>query len=164
MGNLSCAQHKWPHGQSCPSIVRLKSVCVGIEFLGNRVTAVHFFVMEGMQIKGKCPGDKEKERDWGFRLYGCSCVWTLTLLFHHWENSGKKVSSLHYSPACLKFVVMFSRKLDIGFLKKLFSKVSGKVLLVWWHDIFIIKILSIFHAKKDVLKCERQTSTGSLNA
>lgn len=109
LGNLSCARTRWPDGQNCPSIVRLKSVCVGIRFLGNRVTAVHFFVMEGIQIKGA------SERETKGSGYGCSCVWTLTLLFHHWEVSTRRKVHFHLCINCswahLKCIVKFSRNI-----------------------------------------------------
>lgn len=142
LGNLSCARTRWPHGLNCPSTVRLKSVCVGIRFLGNRVTAVHFFVMEGMQIKGKCPGASERETKGSG--YGCSCVWTLTLLFH-WKDSQKKssLSSVHCSWAHLKCIVKFSRNIEyIGFWKD--QSQRGKKRCFTFNGWFKINLLKMF--------------------
>ncbi len=118
LGNLSCSQTRWPHGQSDPSTVieqRLFRYWVS----GQQSDSCAFLCNGGYADKRRVSRG-EWERDWGTEEgsgYGCSCVWTLTLLFHHWEESTRRTVQfpLYCFWALLKWIVRFSRNVEIGF-------------------------------------------------
>lgn len=145
LGNLSCAQTRWPHGQNCLSTVRLKSVCVGIRFLGNRVTDSCAFLCNGGYADKRQMSRGGWERDQGLRVWMQLCLNTHITVssLRRLHQKKSSLSSLHCSWAHLKCIVKFSRNLDIGFWRDWSLRWKKKKRCFLQNDLFTIVIIII---------------------